>query len=99
MTEQGHETLLLSLGDSRAGYRSPGAGWHLQPDLFTGLGLECHMTPGPFRRDPPPPRAGAGHQRVVEDALGCPLAAHIQPHPTCSLQPGAAGRQTSAVTS
>ena len=78
MTEQGHETLLLSLGDSQSRVQITGADGVSQT-FPQALGLNA-MTPGPFRRDPPTPLELEQAIMVVEDAL-MPLAAHIQPHP------------------
>ncbi|MGE6235258.1 hypothetical protein [Aeromonas media] len=82
MTEQGHETLLLSLGDSQSRVQITGADGVSQT-FSLALGLNA-MTPGPFRRDPPTPLELEQAIMVVEDAL-MSLAAHIQPHPLIQL--------------
>ena len=67
MTEQGHETLLLSLGDSQSRVQITGAGGVSQT-FSLALGLNA-MTPGPFRRDPPTPLELEQAIMVVEDEL------------------------------
>ncbi|WP_454010430.1 hypothetical protein [Aeromonas sp. Marseille-Q7275] len=98
MTREHHDTILLSLGNTRSRVQITAADGTSQTFALT-LGLDA-LTPGPFRRDPTsaleleqailvaedPPSALELEQAimVVEDVL-MPLAARIPPHPALHL--------------
>jgi len=83
MTAQGHDTVLLSLGDTQSQVQVTGEDGASQV-FALALGLDA-VTPGPFRRDPPTPLELEQAIMVVEDVL-MPLAARIPPHPVLHLQ-------------
>lgn len=83
MTREHHDTILLSLGNTRSQVALTAADGTSQTFALT-LGLDA-LTPGPFRRDPPTPLELEQAIMVVEDVL-MPLAARIPPHPVLHLQ-------------
>ncbi|WP_439842757.1 hypothetical protein [Aeromonas taiwanensis] len=83
MTAQGHDTVLLSLGDTQSQVQITGEDGASQA-FALALGLDA-VTPGPYRRDPPTPLELEQAIMVVEDVL-MPLAARIPPHPVLHLQ-------------
>ena len=82
MTREHHDTILLSLGNTRSQVALTAADGTSQTFALT-LGLDA-LTPGPFRRDPPTPLELEQAIMVVEDVL-MPLAAHVPPHPLVEL--------------
>lgn len=82
MTREHHDTILLSLGNTRSQVALTAADGTSQTFALT-LGLDA-LTPGPFRRDPPTPLELEQAIMVVEDLL-MPLAARIPPHPVVQL--------------
>ncbi len=99
MTREHHDTILLSLDNTRSRVEITGADGVSQT-FALALGLDA-LTPGSFRRDPPTPleleQAILVAEdlptpleleqaiMVVEDVL-MPLAARIPPHPVLRLQ-------------
>ncbi|MGL6570853.1 hypothetical protein ACSZOI_14865 [Aeromonas caviae] len=82
MTREHHDTILLSLGNTRSQVALTAADGTSQT-LSLALGLDA-LTPGPFRRDPPTSLELEQAIMVVEDLL-MPLAARIPPHPVVQL--------------
>ncbi|MFM4845420.1 hypothetical protein ACEUDP_11920 [Aeromonas caviae] len=82
MTREHHDTILLSLGNTRSQVALTAADGTSQTFALT-LGLDA-LTPGPFRRDPPTPLELEQAIMVVEDVL-MPLAARIPPHSVVQL--------------
>ncbi|MFM4804115.1 hypothetical protein [Aeromonas bivalvium] len=83
MTREHHDTILLSLGNTRSRVALTAADGTSQT-FALALGLDA-LTSGPFRRDPPSALELEQAIMVVEDVL-MPLAARIPPHPVLRLQ-------------